>query len=276
VAEAIEAMDPLQRGSLVHEVQFTLLTALEADGLLPLTAATVDGALARLDTVVDETAMRYHDDLAPAIERVWNDGVASIRADLRAWLRAESERDDGFAPWRFELSFGLPGRRARDPHSVDEPAELECGIRLRGSIDLVERGPAGMIRVTDHKTGRSVVPEGAIVDGGRSLQPVLYALAAEQVLAPATVTEGRLFYCTNAAGFTVRDVPLDAAARRSAQVVAGTIDGALRDGFFPAMPDDRACDWCDYRAVCGPAEAWRTKRKPADRIEPLVRLRTLP
>ena len=36
-----------------------------------------------------------------------------------------------------------------------KPVDLDCGIQLRGSIDLIERHPAGQIRITDHKTGKS-------------------------------------------------------------------------------------------------------------------------
>jgi hypothetical protein len=40
-------------------------------------------------------------------------------------------------------------------HSTPEPVELDCGIRLRGSIDLVERHSSGHIRISDHKTGKA-------------------------------------------------------------------------------------------------------------------------
>ena len=47
--------------------------------------------------------------------------------------------------------------------------------------------------------------------GGTSLQPVLYALAAEKLFgATAKVESGRLYFCTSAGGFTEHIVPLDA------------------------------------------------------------------
>ena len=61
---------------------------------------------------IAEVADRYHDDLAPAIERVWLDGIAAIGADLREWLRRASLDDSGFVPRHFELSFGLEMRRS--------------------------------------------------------------------------------------------------------------------------------------------------------------------
>src|SRR5262249_19236879 len=79
----LEELDPLQRGSLIHDVQFKLLGRLRDAELLPVTSLNLDRARAALDTVIDEVAARYKDDLSPAIERVWEDGIASIRADLR-------------------------------------------------------------------------------------------------------------------------------------------------------------------------------------------------
>ena len=41
--------------------------------------------------------------------------------------------------------------------------------------------PAGLIRVTDHKTGKVGRQADQVINGGQSLQPVLYALAAEKL-----------------------------------------------------------------------------------------------
>jgi CRISPR/Cas system-associated exonuclease Cas4 (RecB family) len=275
VPEAIEELSPLQRGSLVHDVQFELLGRLRDAELLPVRKDNLKAARDQLDATLDGVARRYHEDLAPAIDRVWDDGVASIRADLREWLRRMSEDDSGFVPWRFELAFGLTRRRESDPHSVKAPLELECGLRLRGSIDLVERGPEHQLRVTDHKTGRVRFEEGGLVGGGAALQPVLYALAAERLFADTRVESGRLYYCTAAGGYEERVVPLDDPARRAADVVARTIGDALESGFFPAAPARHACRYCDYRLVCGPYEELRASRKPAGELAPLAALREL-
>src|SRR5262249_62181174 len=117
-----------------------------------------------------------------------------IRADLREWLRRASEDDSGYVPRHFELSFGLehrPERRQADPQSVPGAVDLDCGIQLRGSIDLVERHPSGTIRVTDHKTGKVDANSGQMIDGGKSLQPILYTLVAEKLFAgQARVSSG--------------------------------------------------------------------------------------
>ena len=273
--EAIEELDPLQRGSLVHDVQFELLVALRDVELLPVTPERLEDAWNHLDAVLAKVAARYEEDLSPAIERVWRDGVESVRADLREWLRLASTDDSGFVPWRFELAFGLPGRQAADRASQDAPVPVDGGLALRGSIDLVERHPDGRVRVTDHKTGSERFKSGEVIQGGRALQPVLYALAAEQLFPDDAVESGRLYYCTSAGDFQEREVPLDAAARDSARALARTVDAALEEPFLPAAPDAGACRWCDYRSVCGPYEELRTSRKWEPPLAPLKALRQL-
>jgi len=223
-------------------------------------------------------AARFYEELAPAIDRVWDDGIATLRADLREWLRRASEDTSGFVPVRFELAFGLGKGRERDADSRAEPVQLDAGLTLRGSIDLVERDAAGRLRVTDHKTGVVRMEKISVVNGGTALQPVLYALAAEKLFPEDTVVEGRLYYCTTAGGFEERSVPLDARARRSAEVLSSAIDSALTAGFLPAYPVQGACQFCDYRNVCGPYEEIRTQQKPEgpESLRALAALRALP
>jgi ATP-dependent helicase/nuclease subunit B len=280
VAEAIDELDPLQRGSLIHEVQFALFARLQGDGLLPVRPSNLRQAQERLDVIVAQVASRYRDDLAPAIDRVWDDGVAAVRADLREWLRRASEDESGYVPWLFELSFGLKEKRERrreDSHSVPGAVDLACGIQLRGSIDLIERHPSGTARITDHKTGKVDAKQDQLSAGGKTLQPLLYALAAEKLLADhARVTSGRLYFCTSAGGFAEHVVPLDGKARSSADEIAETIGGALAQPFLPAAPDSKQCDICDFRVVCGPYEERRTARKSQAQLAPLLALRALP
>jgi ATP-dependent helicase/nuclease subunit B len=280
IPEGIEELDPLQRGSLIHDVQFALFGSLRQNGLLPVRPNNLYHAHQELDAIIGEVAARYRDDLAPAIDRVWEDGVAGIRADLREWLRRASEDDSGYVPWYFELSFGLkqrPERRQADPDSVPGAVELDCGIRLRGSIDLVERHPTGMARVTDHKTGKADTRPAQRIDGGRSLQPLLYALAAEKLFAgQARISSGRLYFCTSAGGFAEQVVLLDERARAVAGEVAEAIGDAIAHPFLPAAPDKRQCDRCDFRVVCGPYEERRVARKPRRNLQSLLALRAVP
>jgi len=114
-----------------------------------------------------------------------------------------------------------------------------------------------------------------VVGGGRVLQPLLYSLAAEKLLTEP-VDSGRLYYCTLAGGFEEREVELNDAAREKVMAVIKIIGDALETGFFPAAPDERECQWCDYRMLCGPYEQRRSSMKPPARLMALRKLRALP
>jgi ATP-dependent helicase/nuclease subunit B len=271
--EALEELNPLQKGSLVHDILYELHVALRADGLLPVRTSNLDRARKHLDLVTTRVAEKHRFDLCPAIPRVWDDGIAQIKADLVEWLRRATEAPE-WVPVHFELSFGLADRRdAQDPASKKEDVPIDEGLRLRGSIDLVERHENGAIRATDYKTGKARTKDGIVIGGGEVLQPVLYALVLEKLLAGAKVDGGRLYYLTTAGDFKETWVPLDQEARDGARAVAKTIGDALRDGFLPAAPVKGGCEYCDYKGVCGPYEEQRTRRKVPGPLAPLKALR---
>ena len=275
---SIEVIDPLTRGALFHEVQFETLSALRGAGL-PVTNANLEQAYVAMEESLRRVAGRRHEELVPAIERVWLDGIESIHADLREWIRRMAAAPD-YCPEHFELAFGLADREQADPASINESVPLTAGIKLRGSIDLVERGPDARLRVTDHKTGRVRADKNLVIGGGKTLQPVLYALAAEQIL-KKPISAGRLYYCTAAGGYEERVVILDGPARSAIDEFSQILRGALGQGFLPAAPGERECEFCDYRRICGPYEASRVQRKletsgTKARMAELERLRGMP
>ena len=275
--EPLQRLDPLTKGSIFHEVQAEFFRELERNGQLPVTAAGVEAALAVVDRVLGEVAEQYREELAPAIPRVWRDEIAALGRDLRVWVR-RLPRHDGWIPAYFEYSFGLRDhtREGRDPRSVNDPVAIDGRFLLRGSIDLIERrGDSAELRITDHKTGRNRTTPRTVIGGGATLQPVIYGLAVEKLLA-APVGTGRLFYCTAAGGFTEHPIPLSDANRRAGLEALEIIDRAIELGFLPPAPAERACGWCDFRPVCGPNEAHHAKRKPAESLADLTALRSMP
>lgn len=276
--ERLEVLDPLTRGALFHEVQFETLSRLQAQGALPLTSANLEPAIREVDEVLTRLAAHAYDRFAPPIERVWQDDVTAIRADLREWLRRAVHDGDGWTPYRFELSFGLPAgaRGQADPNSVADPVLVLDRLRLRGAIDLVERNGKGHLRATDHKTGKAWGQTALVVQRGQILQPLLYALACEALHPGAEVESGRLYYCTAAGGYQEKSVPLNDATRKTIRSVVATIDEALAVGFLPAAPDDKACVRCDYKIVCGSHAGEHAAHKPTDDIAALRALREKP
>jgi ATP-dependent helicase/nuclease subunit B len=272
--EPLQRLDPLTRGALFHEVQAEFFRSMQAHGRLPVEAAGVAAALQQVDRTLAEVAAAYRERLAPAIDRVWREEIAALGRDLRVWVRRLPEAGR-WRPSYFEFSFGLSDD-GRDPRSVTEPVTIDGRFRLRGSVDLVELQQGGaQARVTDHKTGRNRSTPRTVVGGGGTLQPVLYGMAIEAILARPVVS-GRLFYCTAAGGFAEHEIPLNEANRRAGLEALEIIDRSIELGFLPPAPAPRACTWCDFRAVCGPDEERHAARKPADQLGDLSALRAMP
>jgi CRISPR/Cas system-associated exonuclease Cas4 (RecB family) len=264
---AIQRLDPATRGEIYHEAQFQLLR--EGGQIRPETLAA---ALERLDAVLCDVTRRWQAELAPAIAQIWESEIAALRADLRGWLQHRASTEPDWEPIAAELSFGLSDPTGRDPQSRKEEVPILDGVRLKGSIDLVERHTSGLLRVVDHKTGRPPDPRPEMVGGGEALQPALYALAAEQMLG-TQVGIGRLYYSTIARNYDTIDVQMNEWSRRRAAQALTVIDEAMRDGFLPAAPRKDGCKGCEYLPVCGPYEEERAGVKSQAELGRLKELR---
>ena len=279
-AVPLEQMDPLIRGQLFHRVQAELFHDLKTRGALPIVAARLQEATQAVDAVLDRVAADSHEELAPAIDRVWRDEIDGLRADLRGWLVRVAEDDGAWEPRYAEFGFGFPPADGRDPNSVPDPVTLDGGWQLHGVVDLVEQRRGGKeLRVTDHKTGVNRTKPDLVIGGGELLQPVLYGLAIERTLG-APVVESRLSFCTAKGGFTHQVVPLAAEAlnraRRRGIEVLEIVDRAVDEGFLVPAPRQGACRYCDFREVCGPWEETRVKKKNQGKLADLLELRKMP
>ena len=280
--EPLQRMDPLTKGSLFHQVQAEFFRALQKAQLSIVTSKR-DQILETLDRTLARIAAEYYERLAPAIDRVWQDEIASMRTDLRVWVDQLATNAE-WEPWLFEFAFGLPteamsgegAKVGRDPNSLADPITIDKRFILRGSVDLVERKPGTKIlRVTDHKTGKNRSSKGAFIGGGAQLQPIIYSLAVEEATG-CTVQSGRFSYCTTSGGFTDHIVPIDERTRRMGIEVLEIVDRAVELGMLPPAPADRACSMCDFLCVCGPDQERRGSRKSKKELADLLELRGRP
>jgi ATP-dependent helicase/nuclease subunit B len=272
--EPLERMDPLTKGSLFHEVVAEFFRALQ-QRKMALATTPIDALLEVLDLTLTRVAANYAEQLAPAVDRVWQDEIAGIRTDLHIWAR-DLARSTEWEPWLFEFAFGLPDAPGRDNKSRREPVTIDGRFILRGAVDLVERKPGTKIlRVTDHKTSKNRSERGAIIGHGQQLQPVIYSLAVEAATG-GTVETARFSYCTTAGGFTEHNVPINEQTRRMGIEALEIIDRAVEVGMLPPAPAEKACAFCDFLPVCGPNQERRAGRKTRDQIADLMELRRRP
>ena len=213
---------------------FELLGELARRGSLPVTDSQPRAARARASTqVLDAVAARYHDDLAPAIERVWEDGIASIRADLREWLRRAAEASP-WAPAHFELSFGLDASAARAIRQQGRAgrarrAGSSCAARSISSSSA----PPGPLRATDYKTGKVRAKDehrhrrrrDAAARALRAALEKLFPASAVEQRAALLLHVGRRLQSTSTSRF-------DDEAREAAALVVRDHRRGAREGFL--------------------------------------------
>lgn len=96
----------------------------------------------------------------------------------------------------------------------------QAKLRLRGRIDRVDLGAGGeRIRISDYKTG--LTPRNAdriVIDQGRELQRVLYAMAVRHLLPDTTTVISRLVFLDGTSTpYQLKGEALDTAATDVAQ-----------------------------------------------------------
>lgn len=250
--EPLEELDALTRGSLLHEVHARLVWRAGGKGVA--TAQLLEWLAEELAAVAQEWASRQ----LVLMPRVYQDEIDQLGREFAHWLQQHNRPE--WAAIHAELAFELSDDLGRDPASSPQAAPLNDRYRLRGSIDRVEQGPSGSLRVVDLKTGKASVPYGFQIKEGTVLQPALYALAAENVLGK-TVERSSLEFCTARGGYQSRSPGNLKQAMQAALGALEQLDGAADKGHFPAYPGDGACSRCNYKPVCGSRAEHRSDNK---------------
>ena len=133
-----------------------------------------------------------------------------------------------------------------DPASRAEPVALEAGLKLRGSIDLVERGLGGRLRVTDHKTGKVDAPKDVIIGGGKT--SAAGALRARGRADARRAGRGGAALLLHARGGYEERVVRSMTRRAPRPANSPPLSPARsRTASCPPRPADGGCRWCDYR-----------------------------
>jgi len=270
----VESMDPATRGAIFHRVQAQFVREALKRNWLPLAPVQLQDAQALVDGILDKVAAEFGEQLVPAIERVWENEIGQMRGDFRGWLLRLTEQGE-WSPVLVEFAFGLLVNDGYDPASTADPVQLADGFLLHGIVDLAEQNASRALRVTDYKTGKDRTEGNIVVGHGELLQPVLYSLAVERIR-KQSVVESRLWYCTTTGSYNERVIPINDATRSCGNEVLHIIDHAIEEGSLPPAPKERACRWCDFRAVCGPYEEIRAARKDQKPLAALFHLREIP
>ena len=242
-------LDPLERGSLFHEVAELYLRERRERGELPVrdTPAMQD----RLLAMADEALERFVAGSPPRFTLLWEREKRLFRSSVLLWLSREAAMAERSTPAYFEMGFGMPVPEGTgEPHSPEALViDLEGGRQLRviGKIDRVDRRADGTLALRDYKTGKAPRDDGGIFRGGKQLQIPFYVLAAQKLIPGARVTEAFLDYVDG--GRQVAFDPEAITGEGFRKFLAQMLD-VIGSGVFAQEPS--SCDFCDFTAACGP------------------------
>src|SRR5580658_10282862 len=133
---------------------------------------------------------------------------------------------------RTMASRGIRARIRPSRSRAGRSAQFRARDRARFGADSARVYRSGRARSQrppardDHKTGKVRAEKNFVIGGGKTLQPVLYALAAERVL-EEPIQSGRLYYCTAAGNYEERIVQIDEGARVAERDLAKIVGDAL-------------------------------------------------
>ena len=255
-------LNPLQRGSLIHEIFCAFMSELKKRE----EKVEAKKHLSLIQKIAEEIIARYKEEIPPPSEGVFGKERAEVMQALDVFLAAEEKLGEGVEPLMFEVVFGIEEEKGK---GMEEPVEVvlspKSSFRLRGRIDRIDRVGGNHYRVIDYKTGRySYYDKFRCFGAGRTLQHVLYALAAEEILKktgvdarPKVVESGYYFPTRRGEG---KEVTVGEFNREELKCLLGELLDILKGGHF-IVGLDASCDFCDFRPICGDGAVDRAKVK---------------
>ncbi len=255
-------LDPLQRGTLLHEIFQIFLQRMRERG----EAIHQDRHGILIRSIADDRIQQTRREVPPPSEGIFQRERNELLESLRVFLATEAQRSTLVEPVLLEAAFGM---KTPEREGMEEPVEIPIGainnLRVRGKIDRVDRLGKNRYRVIDYKTGSYAPFEDIICFGrGRFLQHVLYSVAAENMLVklgmdemPVVVESGYYFPTRRGEG---REILFQRRQWAGMVELLKLLLGILEQGNF-LIPPDAPCVYCDYAPVCGVGAADRAAAK---------------
>ena len=234
-------LDPLQRGSVLHEILYEFMRDVTAR------KEKVDPAL-HADLVrswADRVTRQWKARVPPPSEGIFEKERQDMIEALDVFLIAEKKREKPVEPVAFEKDF-------RD---IEIPVGSGRSFRLRGRIDRIDRLAPHAYRVVDYKTGGFAPFEDLVAfHQGRAVQHALYALAVEEIFkregvdpSPSVTESGYYFPTRRGEG---REIMVECFDRKKLRELLAALFALVEKGYFIAGPG-ADCRFCDFAPICG-------------------------
>ena len=262
-------LDPMQRGSLIHEVFFVFMMELKKRG----EKVDVEKHMPLIREMAEETIAHYKEEIPPPSEGIFEKERLEVMQAVELFLSAEEKLKERVEPLMFEVVFGIEKEAGKGAgKGIEEPVEVTLGpkssILLRGRIDRIDRLSGNRYRVVDYKSGRYSQYENLECFGrGSCLQHALYALAAEEILKktgtdanPKVIESGYYFPTRRGEG---KEVLIPEFNREALKDLLKELLDIIERGHF-ICGIDVMCDYCDFLPICGKGVKDRAKAKRSE------------
>lgn len=252
--EELLAIDPMEKGSLIHDVLERWLDEQLAAGPPPPAQPWPPDARARMRELAEEACDDAEQRGVTGYRLLWQRDRPRIVADLERFIDADDTRRRtlDLVPLAAEWAFGFPGGPA--------PAvTIDLGdgrsVRVRGRVDRLDRCADGSLVVADYKTGSTYSYRGLGEDNplgdGDKLQLGIYGLAVRGTQPSVPGVRSEYWFTSTRGefkriGYQLTDEVV-ARLRRALAVAADNIAA----GRFPMRPPEPGwsmfteCRFCD-------------------------------
>lgn len=242
-------IDARTRGTLAHEMLAEFYRRLPVE--LGVDRVRPEGVVDAL-----ELAARVSSGVLSAAERARTLDEEMALATIAPMVAGLVSRDatflPGFDPVAVEWAFGMDD----EPHDFGD-------FLLRGRIDRVDVGPAGLV-VVDYKTGAaSVTPRAKMLSAGKVQMPLYAAVASARFATPVAgglyrslskhLDRGFVLAETADEAFTRTDLvsreEIEELVEGAVTLAAGAVAG-MRAGSIAPAPSSEACGHCVAAGFC--------------------------
>lgn len=274
-------LDPLEMGSLLHEVFRAFIEESMTQGRPPLAARDHPRLHSILQQCVDQCKKAHPPPSMSALHRQLRliEGAADI------FLVEEEIASRTLTPRFVEVSIGLrkSGTQTDLDQETAENLKIDHGvfIRIRGKVDRIDESVDGAARefiVWDYKTGGTYRYQRTdLFHQGRNLQHAIYTAVIAALLKRRIDPESRVskfgYYFPSLKGHGVRIVTVEDTTTNGVDILKGLCRMMSRGCFPPTTSDKEDCEFCEYREVCGDVEtvAVQSLRKIKDESNEMLR-----
>jgi len=283
--EEVRRIQPMDRGTLVHEILFHFYEAASKQYPGPLRPENLEGYRKTLEEAASNSFASAEARGWTGYPLLWEIDRQSILEDLRAFLEREVQAEEGMIPAFFEVRFGHGSRSSRKG-GPDEPISLPLeggtAFSLRGRMDRVDFSPGrDSLRVIDYKTGKLQGEEDGFC-GGTTLQLPLYLLAACRTWKEADLEKSWAEYSSVSRKGNFARIPFRGEGWKEKEAnlkkILETISRGIREGtFFPIRENGGNCGWCDFNGLCEHGvDVLFEKKKKDPRAEAFLEMREIP